>query len=233
MSSERPNPVPGPRRAPTYPKAVDRLIEEFAQLPGIGRRSAERLAFHVLKSDEPTAMALARAISDVKRSVRRCAMCGNFADAELCGVCADPSRDRGLVLVVEQPKDLIALEQTGMYRGVYHVLLGRLSPLEGVGPAELNISSLLRRVENPAANFGPGAPVGAPDAPAGVRVREVILGMNPDLEGDGTSLYLGEEFHRRGVPVTRLARGLPAGSQLEYANKAVLADAIVGRQKVK
>lgn len=231
MSSEHPTPAPGPRRGPAYPKPVDRLIEEFARLPGIGRRSAERLAFHVLKSDEPTAMALARAISDVKRSVRRCVVCGNFADAALCGVCADPSRDRGLVLVVEQPKDLIALEQTGMYRGVYHVLLGRLSPLEGVGPAELNIAALLRRAEDPAANFGPGAPTGAADAP--VRVREVILGMNPDLEGDGTALYLGEELHRRGVPVTRLARGLPAGSQLEYANKAVLADAIVGRQKVE
>ncbi len=232
MPAERPTPDPtplGPRRQPAYPKPVDRLIEEFSRLPGIGRRSAERLAFHVLKSDEPTAMALARAISDVKRSVRRCAMCGNFADADLCAVCADLSRDRALVLVVEQPKDLIALEQTGMYRGVYHVLLGRLSPLEGVGPGELNIASLLLRSEDPGTNFGPASP--AREA-QGVRVREVILGLNPNLEGDGTALYLTEELHRRGVAVTRLARGLPAGSQLEYANKAVLADAIVGRQRV-
>lgn len=228
------------KRTPAYPKAVDRLVEELGKLPGIGRRSAERLAFHLLKADEPTAMGLARAITDVKRTVRHCRLCGNFADGERCGVCADPTRDRGLLLVVEQPKDLIALEQTGMFRGVYHVLLGRLSPLEGVGPHDLNLSTLFRRIEDPKFNFGAGeSPMGGGggaggegDDRAGIRVREVILGLNPNLEGDGTGLYLAQELRRRGVGVTRLARGLPAGSQLEYANKAVLADAIQGRQKV-
>jgi recombination protein RecR len=124
------------------------------------------------------------------------------------------------VLVIEQPKDLIALEQTGMYRGVYHVLLGRLSPLEGIGPEELTVADLLQRVDHPDSNAG------------GVKVEEVIMGMNPTLEGDGTALYLTEQLRTRGVRVSRLARGLPSGSQLEYANKAVLADAIVGRQRV-
>jgi recombination protein RecR len=235
-TSQTPEPGSGGvKRGPAYPKAVDRLVEEFAKLPGIGRRSAERLAFYLLKADEPTAMGLARAITDVKRTVRHCQMCGNFADDSLCGVCQDPRRDRGMILVVEQPKDLIALEQTGMFRGVYHVLLGRLSPLEGVGPSELNLSGLFKRIEDAKFNFGMGeTPMGdlAHAVAGGVKVREVILGLNPNVEGDGTGLYLTQELRRRGVGVTRLARGLPSGSQLEYANKAVLADAIQGRQKV-
>lgn len=220
------------RPTPAYPAVVDRLVDEFAKLPGIGRRTAERLAFHVLKAAEPDAMALSRAIADVKRSVRRCALCSNFADADVCSICADPSRDRSLILVVEQPKDLIALEQTGMYRGVYHVLMGRLSPLDGVGPHDLTIDALLDRAASPARNFGPDAPPPARTA-AGVPVREVVLGLNPNLEGDGTTLYLIHELKARHVPVSRLARGLPAGSQLEYANKAVLSDALQGRQRVE
>jgi len=213
-------PEPTPRRGVAYPKAVDRLIAEFAALPGIGRRSAERLAFHILKADRKAALALAQSITDVKETVRHCDRCWNLCDGVLCAVCADESRDRGVVLVVEQPKDLIALEQTGMYRGVYHVLMGRLSPLDGIGPEELTVPTLLERIDNPASN------------PGGARVREVILGLNPTLEGDGTALYLAEALRTRGVAVTRLARGLPSGSQLEYANKAVLADAIQGRQGV-
>lgn len=206
---------------PAYPEPVDRLIQEMATLPGIGRRSAERLAFHVLKSDEPTAMRLAKAIVDVKKSVRHCRVCSNLSEGELCTVCGDDRRDRGLVMVVEQPKDLIALEQTGMYGGLYHVLMGRLSPLDGVGPGDLTVSDLMRRIDEPAGN------------PGGVPVREVVLGLNPTVEGDGTALYLTQEIKRRGVKVSRLARGLPTGSQLEYANKAVLADAIEGRQSVE
>jgi len=203
-----------------YPASVNRLIAEFARLPGIGRRSAERLAFHILKSDAPDALRLAEAVQDVKRSVRHCSICFNFAESDLCSICADPRRDRSLVLVVEQPRDLIALEQTGMYRGVYHVLLGRLNPLEGITPAEITAADLFRRIEQPARNCG------------GEPVREVILGLNPNLEGDGTALYLSGEVRRRGAAVSRLARGLPAGSQLEFASKAVLADAIEGRQPV-
>lgn len=204
-----------------YPQAVDRLIAEFANLPGIGRRSAERLAFHILKSDSLIALALATAIQEVKTTIRHCDRCWNLSDDSLCDLCKDDRRDRSTVLIVEQPKDLIALEQTGMYKGLYHVLMGRLSPLDGIGPGELTIPSLLLRVDQPHTN------------PGGVQVREIILGLNPTLEGDGTALYLAEELRTRPVGVTRLARGLPSGSQLEYANKAVLADAISGRQRLE
>ncbi|MDX2118717.1 MAG: recombination mediator RecR [Planctomycetota bacterium] len=211
---------PGKRRA-SYPGAVDRLIAELARLPGVGRKSAERLAFFLLKSRDEDALALAEAITAVKKSVRHCTICSNLSDGPTCLVCGDPERDRRTVLVVEQPKDLIALEDTGMYRGLYHVLLGRLSPLDGVGPEELTISDLIRRVDDPGKN------------PGGVRVEEVILGLNPTVEGDGTALYLMEQIKSRGMRVTRLARGLPSGSQLEYVNKAVLADAIEGRRSME
>jgi recombination protein RecR len=209
------------KRGPAYPKAVDRLIAEFARLPGIGRRTAERLAFYILKSDEPTALGLAQAVTDVKKTVRHCDVCYNLSDGPICDICNDANRERMVVLVVEQPKDLIALEQTGMFRGLYHVLMGRLSPLEGIGPDELTIARLMSRIDHPDTN------------PGGAAVAEVILGLNPTIEGDGTGLYLGEQLRAKGVKVSRLARGLPTGSQLEYANKAVLADAIQGRQSVE
>ncbi len=218
---DRPPKKPLLKGPSVYPKAVDRLIEELARLPGVGRRSAERLAFYFLKSDAPVANALARALEDLKRTVRHCSVCSNLCDEELCPICGDPSRDRSTILIVEQPKDLMALEQTGMYRGLYHVLLGRLSPLDGVGPESLTIAELLARLDSPEKN------------PGGSRVREVILGLNPNLEGDGTALYLTQEIRRRGPVVSRLARGLPSGSQLEYANKAVLADAIEGRRMIE
>lgn len=205
-----------------YPAPVTRLIDELAALPGIGRRSAERLALHLLKRDKSVAMALANAIESVKTLVRNCRICSNLSDGEVCGVCADDRRDASVVLVVEQPRDLLALEQTGMYRGVYHVLLGRLSPMDGIGPEDLTVPDLLARVREPARN------------PRGVAVREVIMGLNPTLEGDGTALYLAEQLKEigGGVAVSRLARGLPTGSQLEFASRAVLADAISGRQSV-
>ena len=204
-----------------YPESVERLIDRFAKLPGIGRRTAERLAFWVLKAETPDAMALADAIAEVKRSIRHCETCFNLSETQPCAVCADPRRDRGVVLVVEQPRDLIALEQTGVHRGVYHVLLGRVSPLEGVGPEDVTIAALVSRVKDPATNCG------------GERVREVILGLNPTLEGDGTALFIAEALHGAGVGLTRLARGVPSGSQLEYASKAVLSDAIAGRQRME
>lgn len=207
-----------------YPAVVDRLLSELTRLPGIGRRGAERIAFHLLKAGEEEAMGLARTIVDAKRTVRHCGVCANLAQSDPCAVCASPDRDRSTVLVVEQPRDLIALEQTGMYRGLYHVLMGRLSPLDGVGPGELTAGRLFERIDRPedAAHGNPG----------GVRIREVILGLNPTVEGDGTGLYLAEELRRRGVRVSRLARGLPTGGQLEYASKAVLVDAIQGRQSM-
>lgn len=208
----------GPRRTPSYPASVDRLIAELGRLPGVGRRSAERLAFHLLKAEAPAALALAKAITDVKQTVRHCRVCWNLSDGDVCPICSDDRRDRTRILVVEQPKDLIALDQTGMYGGLYHVLMGRLSPLDGIGPSELTAADLFKRIDHPEQN------------PGGVKPTEVILGLNPTLEGDGTSLYLAQELRARGIAVSRLARGLPTGSQLEFANKAVLADAIQGRQ---
>ena len=203
-----------------YPAAVRELIEQLSRLPGIGTRSAERLAFHVLKSDMESAMALSSAIALVKQTVRHCRVCYNLCDGEICSICSHPERDRGVVLVVEQPKDLIALEQTGMYRGLYHVLMGRLSPLDGIGPEDLTVSHLFDRVRD------------SVDGGDNHRIHEVVLGLNPTVEGDGTALYLASELKGMGVSVSRLARGLPSGGALEYANKAVLADAILGRQSM-
>lgn len=229
MSDPTPSPTPSRSPAPgvrarvggsAYPPPVERLIHELARLPGIGRRSAERLAFHLLKASKDDALALARAVTDLKQQVRHCTVCYNLTDTDPCAICADPRRERDRVLVVEQPKDLIAIEQTGMFRGVYHILMGRLSPLDGIEPEDLTIAALLARVRDPAQNAG------------GVPVAEVILGLNPTLEGDGTAMYLHDELEGTGVEITRLARGLPAGGSLEYANKAVLADAIEGRRKM-
>lgn len=201
-----------------YPEPVERLIAEFTKLPGIGRRGAERMAFHLLKATTDDAMRFSQAVADVKQLVRPCGVCFNLTDVETCRICADEGRDAATVLVVEQPRDLIGLEQAGTYRGVYHVLMGRLDPLGGVGPDELAAGQLLDRVDDPARNARQ------------VAVREVILGLNPNFEGDTTALYLAEQLAGRNVRVTRLARGLPVGSQLEFASTAVLADAIEGRR---
>ena len=202
-----------------YSGAMERLIEEFGRLPGIGRRTAERLAFHILRCERDEALALARAIQDVKSNVRHCSVCFNLTELDPCAICENPARDRRKIMVVEQPRDLASLEQTRAYDGVYHVLLGRLAPLEGVGPSSLSVDALLERIGTL--------------AESGERV-EVILGTNPNMEGDGTALYIAEQLSRiAGVVVTRLARGIPAGTQLEYANKAVLSDAITSRQMVK
>jgi recombination protein RecR len=203
-----------------YPKSVSALVDALAGLPGIGRRTAERLAFWVLKADSAEALALADAIRAVKRDVRHCSVCWNLTDSDPCRICSDTARDASLVLVVEQPKDLISLEQTGMHRGTYHVLMGRLDPLDGVGPEALTVDDLVARVQDPAKNA------------RGVAVREVIMGLNPDMEGDSTALLVAQRLAPTGIAVTRLARGLPSGSQIEFANRAALADAIALRQPV-
>lgn len=198
----------------TYAQSIQNLMDRLASLPGIGIRSAERIAFHLLKQKPEEALRLADAIRDVKTRIRHCSVCYNLTEADPCMICADPSRDQGVVCVVEQPKDLLALEAAGLYRGVYHVLLGRIAPLEGAQPGDLTIDALMQRVASGA-------------------VKEIIMGTNPTMEGDGTALHLQTLIAQYpGVSVTRLARGLPAGSSIEYANKNILADAITGRRKM-
>lgn len=224
MSSRDTRSRPPAAGSSAYPEPVRALIDELAALPGIGRRSAERLAFHILKSPEPDALRLADAVRAVKKTVRHCRSCFNLGDSDRCAICSDPKRDRSRILVVEQPKDLIALEQTGMYKGLYHVLMGRLSPLDNVGPGDLTVAALFDRIKHPDKH----APEGVEPVPVG----EVVLGLNPTVEGDGTALYLAERLRALPVRVSRLARGLPTGGSLEFANKAVLADAISGRQEM-
>lgn len=196
---------------------MNRLIDQFANLPGIGRRTAERLAFHILKSSPADALALARAIDDVKASVKHCSTCFNLTENDPCVICSNPQRADHIILVVEQPKDVITLEQTGSYDGVYHVLLGHINPLDGIQPEDLTVGALVQRVTRLTEQN---------DAPV-----EVILGLNPNMEGDGTGLYIMQHLSKiQNVSVTRLARGLPTGSQLDFANKAVLSHAITSRQ---
>jgi len=220
MASARSNSSLSSQGSGAHPEPVQRLVEAFAQLPGIGRRTAERLAFHVLKSPKAEAQRLAQAIEQVKSQVHHCGICFNVTDADPCPICSDARRDAGVVMVVEQPKDLWILERTGAHRGVYHCLMGRLEPLDGVGPETLTVRELLQRVEHPERNA------------RGVKVTEVILATNPDLEGDSTGLYLADRLSKLGVLVSRLARGLPAGSQIEFAHRGALADAIAGRRKL-
>jgi recombination protein RecR len=193
-------------------QSVGKLIDELAKLPGIGRKSAERLAYHLLRVHKPEALALADAIRDVRENVRYCRECYNLAEGELCTICSDQRRDRTQLCIVEQPRDLIALEQAAAYRGLYHVLLGRIAPLDGVGPDQLTIDKLVERVR-------------------GGTFQEIIMATNPTVEGDGTALYISNLLAEWPVNITRLARGVTTGSVLEYTNKEVLADALSLRQK--
>ena len=197
---------------PELTQSVTNLIDEFARLPGIGKKSAERLAYHVLRVHRTEAMALADAIRSVKENVRYCRICYNLAEEEECMICQNPQRERGLLCVVEQPRDLIALEQSGTYRGLYHVLLGRIAPLESIHAEQLTIDALVERVR--AGGFD-----------------EVIMATNPTVEGDGTALHISNLLGELPVQITRLARGITTGSVLEFANKEILADAMSGRQK--
>ena len=206
------------RDSAATPLPVRELLDALTSLPGIGKRSAERIAFHLIKASEEEAMALSNSIAEVKHNVSCCSICNNLADVSPCLICDDHTRDASVVLVVEQPKALISLEATGMFKGVYHVLTGRIEPLAGIEVGDIAISELLERVDNSSLNA------------QGATINEVILGLNPNLEGDSTALYLAQELEARSVKVTRLARGLPSGSQIEYANSQVLADAIQGRR---
>jgi recombination protein RecR len=193
-------------------ESVARVIEEFSKLPGIGRKSAERLTYHILRVPKAEAVGLADAIRNVRENVRYCKACYNLAEDELCTICQDPRRDQTTLCIVEQPRDLMSLEQSGVYRGLYHVLLGRIAPLEGMGPDQLTLEALVERVRT--GTF-----------------REIIMATNPTVEGDGTALHISNLLAEYNVPITRLARGITTGSILEYTNKEILADALTGRQK--
>lgn len=193
--------------------SVQDLIEQLGRLPGIGRKSAERLAYHLLRVPKAEAIALGGAIVRVRENVQYCSQCYNLSEQSRCEICRDARRQQTLLCVVEQPRDLASLEQSGAYRGMYHVLLGRIAPLEGMGPDQLTIDALVERV-------------------AAGGIEEVIMATNPTVEGDGTSLYISNLLAEFPVRVTRLARGITAGSVLEYANKEVLADALTGRQRL-
>jgi len=197
-----------------YPETLNRLIEEFEKLPGIGPKSAERLAFHMLKAERRQAMALAEAIRDVKNKIKRCEICTSLSEEAICQICSDPRRDKSSICVVEQPKDVVALEKTGACKWVYHVLGGHIAPLEGVEPSDLTIDKLVERVRSG-------------------NVKEVIMATNPNMAGDGTALYISSLLRDTGVKITRLARGLATGSTIEYASGKMLTDAINGRQELE
>ncbi|MGA2092136.1 MAG: recombination mediator RecR [Sedimentisphaerales bacterium] len=197
-----------------YTETMNKLIEELGKLPGIGPKTAERLAFHILKSKPAEAMTLAQAISDVKTKIRQCKICYNFAETDLCPICSDTRRDKSRICVVEQPKDVIVLEKTGQCKWVYHVLGGHIAPLDGVEPGDLTIDKLIERVK------------------AG-GIVEIIMATNPNILGDGTSLYISSLLKSTGVKITRLARGLATGSTLEYASGKMLTDAIISRQPLE
>jgi recombination protein RecR len=194
-----------------YTETLNKLIDGLGKLPGIGPKTAERLAFHILKAESAEAMALAQAVIDVKTKIKRCKVCFNLCENDTCRVCADPDRDKSLICVVEQPKDLIMLEKTGACKWVYHVLGGHIAPLDGVEPADLTIEQLVRRIRQGG-------------------VSEVIMATNPNLAGDGTALYISSLLKPTGVKITRLARGLATGTTLEYASSKMLTDAITARQ---
>eukprot|EP00752_Nemacystus_decipiens_P016851 g15083.t1 len=194
--------------------AYDNLLDELEKLPGVGRRSAERIAFHLLKQPADSSLHLAEALTRFRTNLKVCSTCGHVTESDPCPICTDLKRDTSTLLVVEQPSDVVAIEQAGAYKGRYHVLMGRLSPMEGIAAGELNIDGLIDRVK---AATGEDA------------IQEVVLGTNPTLEGDGTALFLSESLARLGVKVTRLARGMPVGSSLQTVSKAVLSDAIQAR----
>jgi recombination protein RecR len=196
-----------------FSPAVDNLVAQLTRLPGVGQRTAQRLAFHILRSSTEEALALAESIEEVKERVRFCRECGNLTEEEVCAICQDTRRDHALICVVEQPADLISVERTAEYRGLYHVLGGALSPIDGVEPADLRIDELLQRVERNG-------------------VAEVVLATNPNMTGEATAAYLADRLRGR-ARVTRLASGLPVGGDLEYADEVTLGRALTGRREME
>lgn len=190
-------------------EALQQLIEEFAALPGIGRKTAQRLALHILKKPREDVVRMARALVNVKDKIRYCSSCWNITETDPCPICASPKRDRTIICVVEEPNDVMAVEKTNEFKGLYHVLGGSLSPLDGIGPDELKVRELLQRISN--------------------EITEVILALNPNVEGEATTLYLTKLLKPLGVKISRIARGIPVGGDLEFADEATLTRALEGR----
>lgn len=196
-----------------YAKPLNRLINELSRLPGIGGKTAQRLAFHILSMDEKSAIELANAISDAKKSMRYCSVCGNLTDMDPCAICSDDSRDKSTICVVESPKDVVAMEKIREYRGYYHVLHGAISPMDGIGPDDINLRSLIVRLQDEA-------------------VKELIIATNPNIEGEATAMYIARLIKPSGIKVTRIAHGIPVGGDLEYADEVTLLKAVEGRREL-
>lgn len=196
-----------------YAVPVAKLINEFEKLPGIGHKTAQRLAFHILGMSSENAMTFARAIVEAKRTIKNCSICGDLTDADPCRVCGNEKRDRTIICVVESPRDVVAMERVREYRGLYHVLHGVISPMDGTGPDDINMKSLISRV-------GEGG------------TKEVILATNPNVEGEATAMYLARLIKPMGVKATRIAHGLPVGGNLEYADEVTLAKSLEGRREI-
>ena len=196
-----------------YAKPLNKLIAELSKLPGIGGKTAQRLAFHILSLSDEEAQALANAITDAKASMHYCSVCGNLTDSDVCSVCSDTARDHGTICVVESPRDVSAMERVREYKGVYHVLNGAISPMDGIGPEDINLRSLIVRLQES-------------------DVKEVILATNPNIEGEATAMYIAKLIKPAGIKVTRIAHGLPVGGDLEYADEVTLSKAMEGRREL-
>ncbi|MCQ2555109.1 MAG: recombination mediator RecR [Clostridia bacterium] len=196
-----------------YAKPLQNLINEFAKLPGVGMKTAQRLSFHVLSMEESEVERFSEALTNAKRSLKRCSVCGNLTDQEPCGICSDASRDHETICVVESPKDVIAMESLDDYKGLYHVLHGAISPVEGIGPQDINLMSLITRLQ-------------------GSDVKEIIVATNPTIEGEATAVYISRLIKPSGIKVSRIAHGIPVGGDLEYADEVTLLKALEGRREI-
>ena len=194
-----------------YAKPLNKLINELSKLPGIGGKTAQRLAFHILSMDDKDAYALSDSIRDAKASMRYCSVCGNLTDTDPCAICEDQTRDRSMICVVENPRDVAAMEKIKEYRGCYHVLHGAISPMDGVGPDDINLKSLIKRLQDE-------------------EVKELIIATNPNIEGEATAMYIARLIKPSGIKVTRIAHGIPVGGDLEYADGVTLLKAMEGRR---
>lgn len=196
-----------------YAKPLNRLINELSKLPGIGGKTAQRLAFHILSMDDKDAQALADAINDAKKNMKYCSVCGNLTDEDPCSICNDESRDKSMICVVESPRDVIAMEKIKEYQGYYHVLHGAISPMDGIGPADINLQSLITRLQD-------------------TDVKELIIATNPTIEGEATAMYIARLIKPSGIKVSRIAHGIPVGGDLEYADEVTLLKAVEGRREL-